>query len=191
MRQPIEDRVVTISRAKFSVDFPASFMLVAAMNPCPCGYFNHPDKECTCGPGIVQRYMSRISGPLMDRIDLHVQVSPVSFDELTDQPKAEGSEAIRDRVQHARQIQSERFVHSPDVFCNAQMSKREIEKYCAVDEITRGILKQAMERMGLSARAFDRILKVSRTIADMENASNISKNHVVEAIQYRGLDKYN
>jgi magnesium chelatase family protein len=166
-------------------------MLVAAMNPCPCGYFNHPDKECTCGSGIVQRYMSRISGPLMDRIDLHVQVSPVSFDELTDQPKAEGSEVIRDRVEQARQIQSDRFVHSPDVFCNAQMSKREIEKYCAVDETTRGILKQAMERMGLSARAFDRILKVSRTIADMENAPNILKNHVVEAIQYRGLDKYN
>ena len=190
MRQPIEDRVVTISRAKFSVDFPASFMLVAAMNPCPCGYFNHPDKECTCGPGIVQRYMSRISGPLMDRIDLHVQVSPVSFDELTDQPKAEGSEVIRDRVEQARQIQSDRFVKSPDVFCNAQMSKREIEKHCVVDETTRVILKQAMERMGLSARAFDRILKVSRTIADMENSVVISKSHVVEAIQYRSLDKF-
>ncbi len=190
MRQPIEDRVVTISRARFSVDFPASFMLVAAMNPCPCGYFNHPDKECTCGPGVVQRYMNKVSGPLMDRIDLHVQINPVSFDELTNQPKAEGSAEIQKRVEKARRIQHDRFSGNESIFCNAQMSKRDIEYHCKVDLTTQSLLKQAMERMGLSARAYDRILKVSRTIADMDNATSISKNHVVEAIQYRGLDRY-
>ena len=189
MRQPLEDRCVTISRAKFSVDYPAGFMLVAAMNPCPCGYYNHPEKECLCGPGIVQRYLNKISGPLLDRIDLHVEVTPVSFDELTNDVPLEGSMEIRKRVEQTRQLQGKRYQDRSGIHCNAQMSKNELENFCKIDEEGTKMLKNAMDRMGLSARAYDRILKVARTIADLENAENIHANHLAEAIQFRSLDR--
>ncbi len=189
MRQPLEDRCVTISRAKFSVDYPAGFMLVAAMNPCPCGYYNHPEKECVCGPGIVQRYLNKISGPLLDRIDLHVEVTPVSFDELTNDVPAEGSMEIRKRVERTRQMQGNRYHERTGIHCNAQMTKNELEKFCRIDEEGTKILKNAMDRMGLSARAYDRILKVARTIADIENSETIQSNHLAEAIQFRSLDR--
>lgn len=188
MRQPMEDRVVTISRARFSVDFPAGFMLIAAMNPCPCGYYNHPEKECSCGEGLVHRYRSRVSGPLLDRIDLHVEVTPVNYDELSSDLPAEGSLAIRERVIQARLIQSDRYQLSP-TGSNAAMSSREIRTYCNLSDAGRTILKNAMEKMGLSARAYDRILKVARTIADLEHSVSIEVNHLAEAIQYRSLDK--
>jgi magnesium chelatase family protein len=191
MRQPLEDRCVTISRAKFSVDYPAGFMLVAAMNPCPCGYHNHPDKECVCGPGVVQRYLNKISGPLLDRIDLHVEVTPVSYTELANDMPSEGSKDIRARVELARQRQSARYQQKEGVHCNAQISKREMEEFCRIDESGSMILKNAMDRLGLSARAYDRILKVARTIADLEEAEAISAQHVAEAINYRSLDKDN
>ena len=189
MRQPLEDRCVTISRAKFSVDYPAGFMLVAAMNPCPCGYYNHPEKECVCGPGIVQRYLNKISGPLLDRIDLHVEVTPVSFDELTNDVPAEGSMEIRKRVERTRQLQGNRYHERSGIHCNAQMTKNELEKFCRIDEEGTKILKNAMDRMGLSARAYDRILKVARTIADIENSDTIQSSHLAEAIQFRSLDR--
>lgn len=189
MRQPLEDRCVSISRAKFSVDYPAGFMLVAAMNPCPCGYYNHPEKECVCGPGIVQRYLNKISGPLLDRIDLHVEVTPVSFDELTNDVPAEGSMEIRKRVERTRQLQGNRYHERTGIHCNAQMTKNELEKFCRIDEEGTKILKNAMDRMGLSARAYDRILKVARTIADIENSETIQSNHLAEAIQFRSLDR--
>jgi len=189
MRQPLEDRCVTISRAKFSVDYPAGFMLVAAMNPCPCGYYNHPEKECVCGPGIVQRYLNKISGPLLDRIDLHVEVTPVSFDELTNDVPSEGSMEIRKRVERTRQLQGNRYQERSGIHCNAQMTKNELEKFCKIDEAGTTILKNAMDRMGLSARAYDRILKVARTIADIENSETIQSNHLAEAIQFRSLDR--
>jgi magnesium chelatase family protein len=189
MRQPLEDRCVTISRAKFSVDYPASFMLVAAMNPCPCGYHNHPDKECVCGPGVVQRYLNKISGPLLDRIDLHVEVTPVSYDELTNDFPSEGSKDIRKRVQKARLLQRERYAEKSGVHCNAQMSRNELDSYCRIDENGNAILKNAMDRLGLSARAYDRIIKVARTIADLDYSESIEVRHLAEAIQYRTLDK--
>ncbi len=189
MRQPIEDRYVTISRAKFTVEYPAGFMLIAAMNPCPCGYYNHPDKDCVCAPGIVQNYLNKISGPLLDRIDLHVEVTPVSFDELAYHQPEEGSKDIRDRVVKARLIQEERFIESEETHCNAQMSSKELRKFCNIDEACNAILKQAMDRLGLSARAYDRILKVARTIADLERAENINTAHISEAIQFRSLDR--
>jgi magnesium chelatase family protein len=189
MRQPLEDRCVTISRAKFSVDYPASFMLVAAMNPCPCGYHNHPDKECVCGPGVVQRYLNKISGPLLDRIDLHVEVTPVSYDELTNDFPSEGSKDIRKRVQKARLLQRERYAEKSGVHCNAQMSRNELDSYCRIDENGNAILKNAMDRLGLSARAYDRIIKVARTIADLDHSESIEVRHLAEAIQYRTLDK--
>lgn len=191
MRQPLEDRVITISRAKFTVEYPASFMLVASMNPCPCGYYNHPDKECVCSPGIVQKYLNRISGPLLDRIDIHIEVVPVPFDKLASAPPAESSAQIRERVVKARQIQEERFVPWADVHCNAQMSSKLIRQFCVLDEAGTAILKTAMERLNLSARAYDRILKVSRTIADLEGSQKILPQHVAEAIQYRSLDREN
>jgi magnesium chelatase family protein len=191
MRQPLEDRCVTISRAKFSVDYPAGFMLVAAMNPCPCGYHNHPDKECVCGPGVVQRYLNKISGPLLDRIDLHVEVTPVSYSELANDVPSEGSKGIRSRVERARKLQSERYHQKDGVHCNAQISKREMEDFCRIDEAGSMILKNAMDRLGLSARAYDRILKVARTIADLEEAESIGAHHLAEAINYRSLDKDN
>lgn len=189
MRQPIEDRYVTISRAKFTVEYPAGFMLIAAMNPCPCGYYNHPDKDCVCAPGIVQNYLNKISGPLLDRIDLHVEVTPVSFDELAYHQPEEGSKDIRERVIKARLIQEERFLASEETHCNAQMTSKELRKFCEIDEACNAILKQAMDRLGLSARAYDRILKVSRTVADLEKSEDITTAHISEAIQFRSLDR--
>jgi magnesium chelatase family protein len=189
MRQPLEDRCVTISRAKFSVDYPAGFMLIAAMNPCPCGYYNHPEKECVCGPGIVQRYLNKISGPLLDRIDLHVEVTPVSFDELTNDVPTEGSREIRKRVEFTRKLQQQRFGNKNGIHCNAQMSQNDIKNYCKIDADSNGMLKKAMDRMGLSARAYDRILKVARTIADIDQSEKIRPQDIAEAIQFRSLDK--
>lgn len=188
MRQPMEDRSVTISRAKFTVDYPAGFMLIAAMNPCPCGYYNHPEKECSCGSGVVQRYLNKVSGPLMDRIDLHVEVTPVNYNDLANDVPIEGSKEIRERVIKARNIQIARYSESTSS-CNATISSREIKAHCALGSDAQQLLKNAMEKLGLSARAYDRILKVSRTIADLENAVNIEACHLAEAIQYRGLDK--
>jgi len=189
MRQPMEERRVTISRAKISLEYPANFMLIASMNPCPCGYYNHPDKECVCGPGIVQRYLSKISGPLLDRIDLHVEVVPVSFDEMTANRKTENSLQIRERVVLARNIQAERFKNQESVYCNAMMASNQVKEICAISDAGRSLLKTAMERLGLSARAYDRILKVSRTVADLAGSSDINVEHLAEAIQYRSLDR--
>lgn len=189
MRQPMEERRVTISRARISIDYPANFMLVASMNPCPCGYYNHPEKECVCGPGIVPRYLSKISGPLLDRIDLHVEVVPVSFDEMTRQRPAESSDVIRERVVRARTIQTDRFRDRDDIYCNAMMPSHMVKEICVVGEAGVSLLKTAMERLGLSARAYDRILKVSRTIADLAGSSDIKPEHLAEAIQYRSLDR--
>ncbi|MBW7847469.1 MAG: YifB family Mg chelatase-like AAA ATPase [Bacteroidales bacterium] len=189
MRQPMEDRIVTISRAKISVDFPANFMLIAAMNPCPCGYYNHPDMECVCSPGIVQKYLNKISGPLMDRIDLHVEVVPVPFKDLASKSTGENSEQIRQRVIRARKIQEQRFTEYATVFSNAQMSSKMLQKYCNINDAGRTLLKNAMERLSLSARAYDRILKVSRTIADLEESAEIRTEHLAEAINYRSLDR--
>ncbi len=189
MRQPMEERRVTISRAKLSIDYPANFMLVASMNPCPCGYYNHPEKECVCGPGIVQRYLSKVSGPLLDRIDLHVEVVPVSFDQMTTLRKNETSEEIRVRVVKARDIQSERFTGQKNIYCNAMMPSNMVKEICVINDAGRTLLKTAMERLGLSARAYDRILKVSRTIADLAGTSEIKIEHLAEAIQYRSLDR--
>ena len=191
MRQPLEDRTVNISRAKFSIDYPASFMLVAAMNPCPCGYFNHPEKECVCGPGVVQRYLNKISGPLLDRIDIHIEVTPVSFDELANSKPSEGSKEIRERVGAARTIQKNRYLLRHGIHCNAQMSMKEFEEHCKIDKAGSQLLKIAMDKMGLSARAYDRILKVARTIADLESKEKIEAAHIAEAIQYRSLDRTN
>lgn len=191
MRQPLEERFVTISRAKISVDFPANFMLIASMNPCPCGYYNHPEKECVCPPGLVQRYLNKVSGPLLDRIDLHVEVTPVSFDEMTAERKNETSEVIRERVISARQIQEERFKETPEVFSNAMMAPQLVQKVCLINEAGKALLKTAMVKLGLSARAYDRILKVSRTIADLAGSEDIKIEHIAEAIQYRSLDRDN
>lgn len=189
MRQPLEDRTISISRARFSVNYPASFMLVASMNPCPCGYYNHPEKKCVCSPGVVQKYLSRISGPLLDRIDIHIEVVPVPFDKLTNQQPTETSHTIRERVIKARAIQTERFKKIKNVYCNAQMNSRLLAQYATPDRNGQAILKNAMEKLDLSARAYDRILKVSRTIADLEGAQNIEAHHVAEAVQYRNLDR--
>ena len=191
MRQPLEDRKVTISRAKFTVDYPASFMLVAAMNPCPCGYYNHPEKDCVCSPGVVQKYLNKISGPLLDRIDLHVEVTPVNFDELASSENTENSASIRERVIAAREIQEKRFEETENVFANAQMESKKLREVCQIGTDSIALLKTAMERLGLSARAYDRILKVSRTIADMSNSKDIQAAHIAEAIQYRSLDREN
>jgi len=189
MRQPMEERKVTISRAKVSIEYPANFMLIASMNPCPCGYFNHPEKECVCGPGIVQRYLSKISGPLLDRIDLHVEVVPVSFDEMTANRKTETSGEIRERVVKAREIQANRFKGHDSIYCNAMMPSNMVKEICFVNEAGRSLLKTAMERLGLSARAYDRILKVARTVADLSGSEEIKVEHLAEAIQYRSLDR--
>lgn len=189
MRQPLEDRKITISRAKFSVEYPASFMLVASMNPCPCGFYNHPEKVCVCAPGIVQKYLSRISGPLLDRIDIHIEIVPVPFDKLAEKKDAEKSELIRDRVMKARQIQEERFRKIEGVYCNAQMSSRLQRIFAVPDKAGSELLKNAMQRLNLSARAYDRILKVSRTIADLDGSENIQSHHIAEAINYRNLDR--
>ncbi len=190
MRQPMEERKVTISRAKISIEYPANFMLIASMNPCPCGYYNHPEKECVCGPGVVQRYLSKVSGPLLDRIDLHVEVVPVSFDEMTaSNRKMESSSEIRERVVKAREKQTERFKDKKEVYCNAMMPSNMVKDLCEINDAGRTLLKTAMERLGLSARAYDRILKVSRTIADLAGTNEIKIEHLAEAIQYRSLDR--
>jgi magnesium chelatase family protein len=189
MRQPLEERKVTISRAKMSVDFPASFMLVSSMNPCPCGFYNHPEKECVCGPGIVQRYLNKISGPLLDRIDIHVEVTPVPFSELSKERLSEKSEVVRARVVKARQIQAARFDGVENVYCNSQMSAKQLRTICKLSNECNSLLKVAVERIGLSARAYDRILKVARTIADLGGSENIESEHIAEAIQYRNLDR--
>ncbi|MBL0355785.1 MAG: YifB family Mg chelatase-like AAA ATPase [Chitinophagaceae bacterium] len=189
MRQPMEERKVTISRAKVAMDFPASFMLIASMNPCPCGYFNHPEKECTCPPGAVQKYLNKISGPLLDRIDLHVEVTPVAFSELSSVKQFEKSEAIRERVIKARAIQEERYKDNEGVYANAQMSSKTLKEVCVINTACQNLLKIAMEKLNLSARAYDRILKVSRTIADLAGSSDIKAEHIAEAIQYRSLDR--
>ncbi len=191
LRQPLEERRITISRAKFSVEYPASFMLVASMNPCPCGYYNHPDKECVCGPGIVQRYLNKISGPLLDRIDIHVEVVPVAFTELTNTRTSETSDKIRERVIQARLIQEKRFEGQEGIYNNAQMSSRQVREICVITTAGQNLLKTAMERLSLSARAYDRILKVSRTIADLAATEDIKIEHLAEAIQYRSLDREN
>lgn len=191
LRQPLEERTVSISRAKFSVEYPAGFMLIAAMNPCPCGFYNHPEKKCVCPSGTVQRYLNKISGPLLDRIDLHIEVVPVGFDELAYHQPSEGSLEIRTRVEETRKIQSERFKNEPTIHCNAQMGSRELKKYCEIDEASYSLLKKAMDHLGLSARAYDRILKVARTIADLSKEEKILPNHIAEAIQMRNLDRDN
>ncbi|MBI2731722.1 MAG: YifB family Mg chelatase-like AAA ATPase [Sphingobacteriales bacterium] len=189
MRQPMEERRVTISRAKVAIDFPSSFMLIASMNPCPCGFYNHPDKECTCAPGTIQKYLNKISGPLLDRIDLHVEVTPVPFSELSRQQSSEKSESIRERVIKAREIQAERYKDSPGVYNNAQMSSKQLKEICVISTVGQNLLKAAMDKLNLSARAYDRILKVSRTIADLAGSDDIKPEHLAEAIHYRSLDR--
>ncbi len=192
MRQPMEERRVTISRAKISTDYPASFMLIASMNPCPCGYFNHPDKECVCGAGVVKKYLNRISGPLLDRIDLHVEVVPVKLEELTaSNAQAETSEDIAARVVKAREIQAERFKKTPMIYANAQMPSNLVREVCPLSKEGIEMLKAAMTRLQLSARAYDRILKVARTVADLDDSPDVKNEHLAEAIQFRSLDREN
>lgn len=189
MRQPLESRQITISRARFSVDYPASFILVAAMNPCPCGFHNHPQKTCVCHAGMVQKYLHKISGPLLDRIDLHVEVTPVDFNALASPRHTETSATIRHRVIAARERQARRFENHVTIHCNAQMGPHQVRERCHIDDSSQALLKTAMERLGLSARAYDRILRVSRTIADMAGCAGIQTEHVAEAIQFRSLDR--
>lgn len=189
LRQPMEERRVTISRSKMTTDYPASFMLVAAMNPCPCGYYNDPFHECTCAPGAVHKYLNKVSGPLMDRIDLHIEVVPVPFKDLSVMQPGEPSSVIRERVMAARKIQEERYRGYPGIYCNAQMNTKLFHQYCAIDQQCQDLMKAAMDKLGLSARAYDRILKVARTIADLEGAEKIGVVHLSEAINYRSLDR--
>lgn len=189
MRQPLEDRHITIARAKYSIDYPAGFMLVASMNPCPCGYYNHPSKDCTCAPGQVTKYLGRISGPLLDRIDIQVEILPVPFEKLSSLKKGENSSTIRERVIAAREIQTQRFKNEKHVHCNAQMNSKLLEKWCKLDDNTKKILHDAMTRFDMSARAYDRILKVARTIADLDSSEVITPIHMREAISYRNLDR--
>ncbi|MDR1584493.1 MAG: YifB family Mg chelatase-like AAA ATPase [Prevotellaceae bacterium] len=189
MRQPLEERKIVISRAKFSIEYPANFMLVASMNPCPCGFYNHPDKKCVCPSGTVKKYLSRISGPLLDRIDIHIEVIPVPFEKLSGKEIVEDSNTIRNRVIAAREIQKERFTKHQGVYCNAMMETTLIRKYCELDLACQNTIKMAVERLGLSARAYDRILKVSRTIADLCESEKILPRHLAEAINYRNLDR--
>lgn len=188
MRQPLEERKIVISRAKSTVEYPASFMLIASMNPCPCGYHNHPTKQCVCSPGVVQRYLNKISGPLLDRIDIHIEVVPVPFEKLSQIPQSDSSSTIRERVVAARKIQEERFI-TQGIYCNAQMGPSQLQQYCKLDDEGMSLLKDAMVRMDLSARAYDRILKVARTIADLDRCANVEAAHIAEAIQYRALDR--
>lgn len=189
LRQPLEDRHISISRAKYSLDYPASFMLVASMNPCPCGYYNHPTKACVCNPGQVHRYLNRISGPLLDRIDIQIEIVPVPFEKMAEQQTAESSAAIRERVIKARKIQEERFASHPGIYCNAQMESKLLHQYATPDEKGLQLLRTAMTRLNLSARAYDRILKVARTIADLEGCERVMPHHLGEAISYRSLDR--
>lgn len=189
LRQPMEEGSVTLSRARYAVTYPSSFMLIAAMNPCPCGFYNHPDKECLCAPGAVQRYLNRLSGPLLDRIDMHLEVTPVPFADLSARGQSESSGQIRERVNRARSLQAQRFCDRADVHCNAAMPSRLVRQLCVPDKAGHLLLRTAMERLGLSARAHDRILKLSRTIADLAGATDIKAEHLAEAIQYRSLDR--
>ena len=189
LRQPLEDRHISISRAKYSLDYPASFMLVASMNPCPCGYYNHPTKACVCNPGQVHRYLNRISGPLLDRFDIQIEIVPVPFEKMAEQRPAESSETIRNRVIKARKIQEERFAQHPGIYCNAQMESKLLHQYASPDEKGLNLLRTAMTRFNLSARAYDRILKVARTIADLEGSKEVLSHHLGEAISYRNLDR--
>jgi magnesium chelatase family protein len=189
LRQPLEDRTITISRARSTVDYPASFMLIASMNPCPCGFHNHPDRECLCPPGAVQKYLNKISGPLLDRIDIHVEVVPVPFSDLSGNASTERSSVVRDRVVMARKVQESRYKGIVGIYCNAQMTSSMLKKYCMPDSTGIGLLKNAIDLLGLSARAYDRILKVSRTIADLEGSSGIKAEHISEAVNYRSLDR--
>ena len=189
LRQPLEDRHISISRAKYSLDYPASFMLVASMNPCPCGYYNHPTKACVCNPGQVHRYLNRISGPLLDRIDIQIEIVPVPFEKMAEQQSIESSATIRERVIKARKIQEERFSRHPGIYCNAQMESKLLHQYATPDEQGLNLLRTAMTRLNLSARAYDRILKVARTIADLEASASIKPHHLAEAISYRNLDR--
>ena len=191
MRQPLEDRHISVSRARYTIDYPASFMLVASMNPCPCGYYNHPTKPCTCMPGQVSKYLNRISGPLLDRIDIQVEILPVPFQRLSSDEAAETSDAIRERVIKARAIQEERFASEHEVNCNAQMNSRLIKQWCKLDDETMKILETAMTKFDMSARAYDRILKVARTIADLDGSTDIRPTHMREAVSYRNLDRGN
>jgi magnesium chelatase family protein len=189
LRQPLEDGVICISRARFTVEYPSNFMLVSSMNPCPCGYYNHPEKQCNCGPGEVKKYLNRISGPLMDRIDLHIEITPVPFKDLTRLRPAENSETIRERVIRAREVQSHRFKSENGIYSNSQMGSSLLRKYCRLDSASSAILKNAMDKLGFSARAYDRILKVSRTIADLDANESIQAWHISEAVNYRNLDR--
>ena len=189
LRQPLEDRHISISRARYAVDYPAGIMLVASMNPCPCGYYNHPTRECTCPPGAVSKYLSRISGPLLDRIDIQVEILPVPFEKLSSMADGESSASIRERVVRAREVQARRYADVPEIHCNAQMSSRHIAKWCALGNESMEILRKAMTKYDMSARAYDRILKVARTIADLAGSHDISPVHIREAISYRNLDK--
>lgn len=191
LRQPLEDRNICISRAKFTVEYPASFILISSMNPCPCGYYNHPEKPCVCSQGMVQKYLNKISGPLLDRIDIQIEIVPVPFDKISNAGIAENSESIRKRVIKAREIQAERFKNDDKIHCNAQMTSKLMRKYATPDEAGLLLLKQAMDMFNLSARAYDRILKVSRTIADLDGSVSIEPNHLAEAINYRNLDREN
>ena len=189
LRQPLEDRHISISRAKYSLDYPASFMLVASMNPCPCGYYTHPTKACVCNPGQVHRYLNRISGPLLDRIDIQIEIVPVPFEKMAEQKTGESSASIRERVIKARKIQEERFANHPGIYCNAQMESKLLQQYATPDEQGLRLLRNAMTRLNLSARAYDRILKVARTISDLEGSEHIQSHHLAEAIGYRNLDR--
>jgi magnesium chelatase family protein len=191
MRQPLEDRCISISRSKFAIQYPASFMLVASMNPCPCGFYNHPEKDCVCSAGIVQKYLNRISGPLLDRIDIHIEVVPVPFDKLSEQRASEPSAAVRKRVTRARNIQTDRFRNYEGIHSNAQLTPALMREHCNISHECSQMLKNAMDKLGLSARAYDRIIKVSRTIADLEESEDIQPQHLAEAIQYRSLDREN
>ncbi len=191
LRQPLEDRVISVSRARFAVEYPAGFMLIASMNPCPCGFYNHPDKNCVCGYGVVQKYLNRISGPLLDRIDMHIEVTPVPFNELNQMKPAESSKNIRQRVIRAREMQTDRFKNVLGMHSNAQMTAKDMRAHCRINSAGSLLLKTAMERLELSARAYDRILKVSRTIADLDGSESIKTEHLAEAIHYRSLDREN
>jgi magnesium chelatase family protein len=189
LRQPLEDRHISISRARFTVDYPAGFMLVASMNPCPCGYYNHPSRPCVCPPGAVQKYMNRISGPLLDRIDIQIEIVPVPFEKISEQTPSETSASIRERVIRAREIQKKRFAGEDRLYCNAQMDSKHLHKYAVPDNAGLALLKNAMQRLNLSARAYDRILKLSRTIADLDGSDSVCSHHLGEAINYRNLDR--
>lgn len=189
LRQPLEDKTITVSRAKYSVEYPANFILVASMNPCPCGYYNHPGKECSCTPGMVKKYMNRISGPLLDRIDMHIEVTPVEFSQMNADRPEETSEAVRERVRAAREVQRQRFADAPGVHTNAMMNSKMLREYCRLSPECAVMLERAMTLLDLSARAYDRIIKVSRTIADLDGSADISSAHIAEAINYRSLDR--